>query len=81
MRVRRLMREGRREAMMKAEAAAAGFSDSPWSKHPRLQILTVAELLQGNRIDYPASRHLNVTFRKAPKAQGKVPEDGQLPIG
>jgi hypothetical protein len=55
---------------MRTEAASAGFYSSPgWNtKHPRLQILTVADLLGGAGIDYP-SRHANVTFRKAPRLQ------------
>ena len=48
---------------MVVEAAGAGFYESPWGKHPRLQIYTVAELLQGRMVDYP--RPGNVTFRKA----------------
>ncbi|TMK56043.1 MAG: site-specific DNA-methyltransferase [Actinobacteria bacterium] len=44
---------------MRAEAATAGYYRSgsegagAWGKHPRLQILTVAELLDGRRIDMP----------------------------
>jgi DNA modification methylase len=53
---------------MRAEAAAAGFYVSPWrTKHPRLQLHTVKELLEGARIDYPPTR-ANVTFKKAPRA-------------
>ncbi len=51
---------------MKTEAAAAGFYKSPWGSHPRLQILTIAELLEGKGIDYPHPS--NVTFKRAPKA-------------
>jgi len=55
---------------MRAEAASAGFYESPWgTKHPRLQILTVQELLQGKKIDMPPSRDVR-TFKKAPKAKG-----------
>jgi hypothetical protein len=41
--------------------------DSPgWNKsYPRLQFLTVRELLSGKGIDYPPS---SVTFKKAPQA-------------
>jgi site-specific DNA-methyltransferase (adenine-specific) len=39
---------------MREEAASAGFYTSPSGKHPRLQLLTVAELLAGRRIDMPA---------------------------
>jgi len=58
---------------MKAEAAGAGFYDSPWqTKHPRLQILTIEELLQGKKTDLPPSRDLR-TFKNAPKAKRKPP--------
>jgi DNA modification methylase len=62
---------------MRKEAASAGFYHSPgWgTSHPRLQILTVAELLSGKSVDYP-SRFANVTFRRAPKAEG--PQAPQL---
>jgi len=63
-------------AAMKREAASSGFYPSPWGKHPRLQVLTVAELLAGKRIDYPPSRQVNVTFKKASKARGKNPRSG-----
>ena len=50
---------------MRAEAAGAGFYDSPWgTKHPRLQVLTIAELLAGKGIDMPPSRDVR-TFKKA----------------
>ncbi len=56
---------------MLAEAAGAEFYYSPgWDKHyPRIQILTVENLLAGKGIDYPPSKHVNVTFKKAPKAK------------
>lgn len=38
---------------MRTEAASAGFYVSPWGSHPRLQIVTVGELLAGGRIDMP----------------------------
>ena len=58
------------------EAAGAGFYESPWgTRHPRLQILTMADLLDvaifsGKGIDMPSSRDLR-TFKKAPKARVK----------
>jgi hypothetical protein len=53
---------------MRKEAASAGYYPSPWgTKHPRLQLLTIEELLSGAKLDYPPSR-ANVTFKKAPKA-------------
>ncbi len=54
---------------MRAEAAGADFYESPWNtKHPRIQILTIEELLAGGKIDFPPSRDLR-TFKKAPKAK------------
>ena len=53
---------------MRTEAAGAGFYTSPWGRHPRLQVLTVAELLEGKRIDMPSYRQVSATFKKAPKA-------------
>jgi DNA modification methylase len=60
---------------MRTECAGAGFyrSPSPGSpRHPKLQILTIEELLAGKRIDMPAWRGVDLrTFKKAPKAKGK----------
>ena len=56
---------------MRTEAVEAGFYESAWTrkKHPRLQILTVEELLNGKIIDAPPLRHTSVTFKKGPKAK------------
>lgn len=60
---------------MRREAASAGFYESPWgTKHPRLQLFTVQELLEGKKIDMPPTRDLR-TFKKAPKAK-RNPADG-----
>ncbi len=55
---------------MRTEAADAGFYHSPgWNKDfPRIQLLTIAELLGGKKIDRPPH---SVTFKQAPKATGK----------
>ena len=66
---------------MRTEAASAGFYESPWGKHPRIQLLTVAELLDGKRIDYPPSSQTNVTFRRARRAPGERAETIPLPLG
>jgi DNA modification methylase len=56
---------------MRTEAAGAGFYESPWkTKHPKIQILTIEELLAGNTMDIPPSRDMR-TFKKAPKAKKK----------
>ncbi len=67
---------------MRTEAAAAGFYDSPWGgSYPRIQILTVAQLLAGERIDYPNVEGMDRTFKKAPKAQRKGADHPELPLG
>lgn len=54
---------------MRTEAASAGFYESPWgTRHPRLQLLTVTDLLTGKTVDRPVPQG-NVTFKKAPKYQ------------
>jgi DNA modification methylase len=67
---------------MRTEAAAAGFYDSPWGgSYPRLQILTVAQLLAGERIDYPNVEGMDRTFKKAPKAAKSEAPHPELPLG
>jgi site-specific DNA-methyltransferase (adenine-specific) len=61
---------------MKTEAASAGFYKSPWGTHPRLQILTIAELFEGRGIDYP--HPVNVTFKRAPRAAAPAAEQLEL---
>jgi DNA modification methylase len=66
--------------MMK-EAAEAGFYKPPppvTGKFPRLQILTVEQLLRGDQIAYP--RLLDVTYKQAPRAREKQPESMVLPL-
>ena len=65
-------------AGMKAEAAEAGFYESAWGKHPRLQIRTIAQLLSGHGIDYP---HMaaNVTFKRAQRLQPTADQQ-RLPL-
>lgn len=55
---------------MRAEAASAGFYDSPWGKHPKVQILTIEELLDGKQIDMPPIRQVNQTYKRAPRHKG-----------
>ncbi len=67
---------------MRAEAASAGFYESPgWGRrHPRLQLLTVAELLEGKSIDMPPIRQVNRTYKTAPRAKKQGPEQGKLTL-
>jgi len=56
---------------MRTEAASAGFYDSGWGKHPRLQLLTIEELLDGKGIDMLPIAHTNATFKRARYAHPK----------
>jgi len=67
---------------MRTEAAGAGFYMSPAARrYPRLQVLTIEELLDGKGIDYPPEAlRTDMTFKKAPAALPKVAEP-RLPLG
>lgn len=64
---------------MRTEAASADFYESPWGKHPKIQILTIEDLLDGAGVDYPPARHVNRTFKKAPRHRKAAEE--QLEFG
>jgi len=67
-------------APMKKEAAEAGVWQTKslaGSAHPRLQILTIEELLAGKRIDMPAQQDIR-SFKQAPKAKAKGKKDAEL---
>jgi DNA modification methylase len=71
---------------MRAEAADAGFYESPWGKHPRIQLLTISDLLAGKRIDMPPAKGVNVTFKRARKSTPDAPDqlhlrEGEEPYG
>jgi DNA modification methylase len=70
---------------MRAEAAGAGFYRSPgWNQdYPKLQMLTVNEMLHGTGIEMPPLRQVNRTFKKAPSARGRrrPRRDQDLPLG
>jgi len=67
-------------APMVQEAATAGFYQPehlPGLEFPRLQTLTIGELLAGKRLEYPRIAP-DVTFKKAPRQRkGPAPEDKQ----
>ena len=65
---------------MRREAASAGFYESPWGKHPRIQLLTIEDLLGGKSIDYPQAT--DVTFKKAQRVRSDPSEKQKnLPMG
>ncbi len=61
---------------MKVEAVEGGFYHSPiWNKdYPKIQILTIEELLKGETVDMPPQTQTNVTFAKAQKITQKEGE-------
>ncbi|MGA2587181.1 MAG: DNA methyltransferase [Candidatus Aminicenantales bacterium] len=63
---------------MQTEAVTAGFYEHrAWgTKHPKLQLLTVAEILAVKAIDMPPVRQLGATFKKAEKF--KKPKKEQM---
>jgi DNA modification methylase len=65
---------------MRREAADTGFYRSPGyhKDYPRLQVLTIGELLAGGGIDMPPPRQTNVTFKRAPKAKTKKAAEPDL---
>jgi hypothetical protein len=65
---------------MRLEAVTVGFHASQaWGKkYPKIQLLTVADLLAGKQIDMPPIRQVNATFEKAPKAEAVQGEEQRL---
>ena len=66
---------------MREEAASAGFYQSPWGTHPRIQLLTVAELLAGRRIDAPPMGQVDRTLKRARRAVTEQGEHLTLNLG
>jgi hypothetical protein len=65
---------------MLREAADAGlYKSSDGSTYPRLQILTIQQILEGKQPDYPAHRR-DATFKKAPKNRPAPAENLTLPL-
>jgi hypothetical protein len=65
---------------MLKEAAEAGFYKPPGlqDKYPRIQILTIEELLEGKQVAHP--RLLDATFKKAPRSRPAVEKKPLLPF-
>jgi site-specific DNA-methyltransferase (adenine-specific) len=57
---------------MQVEAATAGFYESAtWGKkYPKIQLLTIEELLAGKVIEMPPIKQVEATFKKAEKVKG-----------
>jgi site-specific DNA-methyltransferase (adenine-specific) len=66
-------------APMNKEASAAGFYEPPYSRRvPRVQVLTIEELLEGKRPELPSVSAVD-SFKKPPARQkGKQPFQGDV---
>ncbi len=66
---------------MKEEAASAGFyiPERASERYPRIQILTIKELLEGKTIHYPRYHGSDATFKKAVR-KGKTKKPEQLDL-
>jgi site-specific DNA-methyltransferase (adenine-specific) len=67
-------------AIMREEAVSAGFYHSPgWNKdYPRIQLLTIEELLHGAEIKMPPQHG---TFKEAQQVRMQEPVHPQLELG
>jgi len=70
-------------APMKTEAATAGFyQNETWKKqYPKIQLLTIADVMAEKQIEMPPIRQVNTTFKKAPKIEEKEKEQKKLFAG
>ena len=66
---------------MRSEAMSAGTYTSPWGRHPRVQILTIEDLLSGVQLDAPPTRQVDRTFRKPPRVAAAIPKTPKLDFG
>lgn len=65
---------------MRKEAAGAGFYESPAkTRHPRIQLLTIEELLSGRKLDMPGW-HESRTFKKASRQRPRKSPGPSLPF-
>ena len=65
---------------MLREAAEAGFyKSSDGSTYPRLQILTIQQILDGRQPTYPLHRR-DATFKKAPRSRPPAVKALTLPL-
>jgi site-specific DNA-methyltransferase (adenine-specific) len=64
---------------MKREAAASGFFETPFGRHPKIQIFTIQELLAGMKPDLPAHGRRE-GFRQAPREKKPTGQQGGLDL-
>lgn len=72
---------------MRREAAEAGFytspgvSGAPGQKYPRIQILSIKDLLEGSKQVERPLHVRDVTFRKAPRSRAEAATNLTLDLG
>lgn len=67
---------------MQKEAAEAGFyTSADGSRYPRLQLLTVKDLLEGNKTVQRPLHVREVTFKKAPRSRPEAAQNLSLNLG
>jgi site-specific DNA-methyltransferase (adenine-specific) len=64
---------------MLKDASSYGFYESRWGKHPRVQILTIEQLLGGQGIDRPPTEEIDATLKKRPRSARESPKQLELP--
>ena len=62
---------------MIVEATSAGFYESPKGQYPKIQILTVEEMLEGKQVKYPPQA-VQATFATAERKLKAKPEPKKL---
>ena len=67
------------KAPMVTEAASAGFYETLWGRHPRIQILTIEDLLTGKRPDMPLI-DISAAFKSPGREAVDVGEQPELAI-
>ena len=65
---------------MRTEAVSAGFYESKtWGKqYPKIQLLTVAQIFDGYKIEMPPIKQVEATFKKAARFKGKKGEQLEI---
>ncbi len=65
---------------MVTEAVSAGYYHSPLydKDYPKIQILTIEELLQGKQVDMPPQTQTSLAYTKAPRIQRKTRQANML---
>ena len=66
--------------MLKEAVEAGWYKSSDGSSYPRLQILTIEQLLDGKQPQYPLHRR-DATFKRAPRSRPEAAKTLPLPLG